>query len=247
MILQHLHPSPDRLRSVHKSVLSAHMVDVEHSSASKNVPKSQFSLPRSMTCPLPGDLTYFYSALPRLPRDLIGYITDNSQSTVQRFGPPPPRRITLMKTDSYGTVSELVYAGLDLIEPRNLCLLPGKHEAFLNSAVHAHNKKYVEDWIDFFRGAWASVIYQDNFPALMTALKKNMQSDKGMIMLLSRIFEKAELEQDNVAVGEYRTVLVGAHGEMAPEITKKIIEVETLEFLRENKDFLPRLYVPSAH
>jgi len=219
------------------------------SKASKARQALLFSLPRSVTGPLPGDLHYFYSALPRPPRDLVGYVTDNSvtRSHADHFGAPPPRRVTLLKTDSFGTATELTYAGLDTIESRNLSQVTGKHESFLNSALHAHNNKFVEDWIEFFRQPWASVIYQDTFPLLLAALKKNMQSDKGMIMLLSRIFEKAELEQDNVVVGEYRTTLVGAHGEQAPEITKKIVEVETLEFLRENKDFLPKIYLPASH
>eukprot|EP00981_Chlorochromonas_danica_P004061 scaffold769_cov178-Ochromonas_danica.AAC.4 len=37
---------------------------------------------------------------------------------------------------------------------------------------------------------------------------------------ISRIFEKADLESDNVAVSEYPTNLMGAHGELAPEIAR---------------------------
>eukprot|EP01039_Chlorochromonas_danica_P007520 gene7520-8318_t len=263
MIIKHLHPQPDRLRNIKKSMTQLPTQDLRSnssdthsyttpkttSSSTTNSIKKQFMLPKSYYAALPGDLIYFYSSVPRLPRDLVGYLTDTASQPVQFFPhpPPPPRRITLLKTDAFGGVAELSYAGLDKVESRNLSLLVGKHEAYLNSAINAYNKKFVDDWISYFRGSWTTVLFQDTFSQLISALKKNMQSDKGMIMLLSRIFEKADLESDNVAVSEYRTNLMGAHGELAPEITRKIVEVETLEYLRENKDFLPKLYLPGAH
>jgi hypothetical protein len=252
VILQHLHPQPEHLRTVHKSIFAAHLPDPaaspEQPSALRplgTLHKIRFSLPRSYTSLLPGDLVYFHSALPKPPQDRVSYLTDNATVMVGLFEHVPPRRVTLLVTDVYGTVSELVYAGLDDIEPRNLSLLPGKHEAYLNSAVHAHQMKHVYDWIEFFRSRWATVLYQDNFPNLMNTLKKNLQSDKGMIMLLSRIFEKAEVEDDIANVAKYRRSTIGAHGELAPEVTRKVVEAELLEYVRENKDFLPELFVPT--
>ena len=148
--------------------------------------------------------------------------------------------------DNLGVVAEVVYAGLDEIEFRNLSVVPGKHEAYLNSAIHAHKKGLVDDWIDFFRGEWTTVLYMDSFPTLVAALKKSLQNDKGMIMMLSRIFEKSETTLEDFEVDEYRRILLGAHGELIPEITKRTIEAETVEYLREHKDFLPKYYVHSA-
>lgn len=258
VILHHLHPHPDRLKSVSKSIFASHLhsnnahhdyhgSDNASSKSAPKYPKVQFALPRSYAAYLPGDIYYFHSALPKVPRELMSLPTDTATPNPLKFGPPPPRRITILKTDTLGMVSEIIYAGLEKVESHNLRLITGKHEMSLNSASSAFHKKLVDDWITFFRGNWASVLYQDNFPHLMATLKKNLQSDKGMIMLLSRIFEKAELESDNVTISEYRTALIGAHGELAPEITRKIIEVETLEYLRENKDFIPKLAVPSSH
>lgn len=148
--------------------------------------------------------------------------------------------------DSLGVVAEVVYAGLDEVEFRNLSVVPGKHEAYLNSAIHAHKRGLVDDWIEFFRGEWTSVLYMDSFSSLVTALKRSLQNDKGMIMLLSRIFEKSETTLDDSEVDEYRRILLGAHGELIPEITKRTAEAESMEYLREHKDFLPKYYMPSA-
>lgn len=152
-----------------------------------------------------------------------------------------------IQTDVYGTVVEFAYAGLDPIESRNFSLLTGKHEGLLNSAIYAHSNQLVYDWIEFFRGEWASALYQDNFFSFIQALKRSLHSDKGMIMLLNRVFEKADLTPGDAEVIEYRKTLTGSHGEAIPEITKKLIEAETIEYLRHNREFLTKYHIPSAH
>jgi hypothetical protein len=119
----------------------------------------------------------------------------------------------------------------------------GQHESFLNSCVHAHRKNLIEDWIEYFRGEWAAIIFTSDFQSFVKALKQSIQADKGMIMLLSRIFEKAEATLDDLEVDDYRRTLIGAHGELIPEITKKTLEAETAAYVRENKEFLPKYYV----
>jgi hypothetical protein len=145
--------------------------------------------------------------------------------------------------DGFGVVTELLYAGLDTIEFRNLSQLPGRHEAYLNSAVHAFKKGYVTDWTDFFRETWTTALYTDSFTSLITALRVSLPSDKGAILLLSRVFERAEITIEDADVSDYRRGLTGAHGEALTELTFKTIESTTTDFMRENADFLPKFYV----
>ncbi len=149
----------------------------------------------------------------------------------------------IVQIDSLGVISEISYAGLEKVEFRNLSVLPGQHESFLNSCVHAHRKNLVDDWIEYFRGEWAAIVFTSDFCSFVKALKQSVQADKGMIMLLSRIFEKAESTLDDLDVDDYRRTLIGAHGELIPEITKKSLEAETAEHVREHKEFLPKYYV----
>jgi hypothetical protein len=63
-----------------------------------------------------------------------------------------------------------------------------------------------------------------------------------MIMTLSRVFEKAEATTDDAEVDEYRRELIGVHGELAPEGTRRCLEMEIQDQLQQRRAFLPRYY-----
>ena len=138
-----------------------------------------------------------------------------------------------------------MYMGEDYVENRNLALLPGLHEAYLNSAVFTHGRGYVTDWIEYFRQEWASVIFQDKFPVLVQALRRSLATDKGMLMILNRVFERAENCGDHQDLADTRREILGAHGELAPDSTLRTIETEAIEFLKENRALLPRFHIPT--
>lgn len=148
----------------------------------------------------------------------------------------------VFQIDHLGTVCEVIYAGLQPVEFRNLSVLPGKHETYLNSCIHAHRKNLVEDWIEYFRGDWAALLFSDDFQSFAKALKQSVLSDKGMVMLISRIFDKAESTLDDMDVDDYRRDVIGAHGELVAENTKKLIEGQMADFLREQRPFFPKYY-----
>jgi hypothetical protein len=144
-----------------------------------------------------------------------------------------------------GIVVEFTYIGDERVENRNLALLPGVHEAYLGSAAHMHGKMYVLDWIEHFRQEWASAVFQDKFPVLVQALRKTLSSDRNMMMLLNRVFERAETCTDNQELADYRRELLGPNGELAPEATLRAIEADTIAYLKDNRTLLPRFYMPN--
>jgi len=99
--------------------------------------------------------------------------------------------------------------------------------------------------VEFFRQEWASVIYQDKFPVLVHALRRSLASDKGMLMMLSRIFERAENTVDSQELADVRREIMGAHGELVPETTMRTVQTGTIEFLKDNRALLPRFYLPA--
>lgn len=207
----------------------------------------KFSLARSFVCHLPGDLIFFSSNLPKPSTDIQSYITDNAVVISQQFGPTPPRRITLVKIDALGNLTEVNYVGLDYVEFRNLSQLPGLHEAYLNNAVHAHRRGLIEDWIEYFRKDWTTAIFLHSFPRLIQSLRTVLASDRGMINILNRVIEKSEITVEDSEMSEYRRSMFGAHGELVPELTRKLISTETYEFVKDNREFIPKFYVPNAN
>lgn len=209
-------------------------------------PTIRFTLGRSFFAYLAGDLTYFHAVLPSMAElDALEYVTDNLGPNIHRFGRPPLHHVTNVKISGLGIFSEFVYLGAEPIEYRNLSQLIGKHEAYLNAAVNAHIKGNVVDWIEFFRDTWATSVYLESFHFLIQAIRRNLTSDKGMISLLGRIFERAERIDEDADVADYRRNIVGPHGEHVSEVTMKTIEASTLDYLRDNADFLPHFYLKS--
>jgi hypothetical protein len=86
--------------------------------------------------------------------------------------------------DNFGTVCEVSFAGLQAVESRALSTLPGKHESFLNNCLYVHKKNLVDDWIEFFRGNWAAMLFCDDFPSFVKALKQSVVADKGRRALI---------------------------------------------------------------
>ena len=132
-----------------------------------------------------------------------------------------------------------MYVGVDVVETKNLGLVVGLHEAYLNSAVHSFKKGLVTDWVDFLRQPWAAAIYQEKFPMLVQALKRSLRDDKGMLMVVSRVFERAENAVDDSEVSSFRRDLTGPHGDRLPGETLQVVRDEAEGFLRAHSRVLP--------
>lgn len=216
----------------------------------KHIKRPRFSLPRSIFTRLPGDFNYFISQLPkRLPSDnLRNFTTDNhtiENPAIKTFGPAPPRRISNLKIDNLGYVQEFCFIGMSDIDYLNLTSIPGNHETYLNNAVSTYQKQLIYDWIEFFQKEWAIILYFSQFKILYHSLRSVLNHDKNMVVLLSRIFERSLYNQDDVEIDSYRRTLTGNFGEFLDELTVQAIQHETIEFLRDNKDFLNKFYLKS--
>lgn len=143
-----------------------------------------------------------------------------------------------------GTVAAMTYVGLDgTIECRNLALLPGKHETSLNNSVYNYRKGFIDDWIEYFRSKWCAIIYLNHFPLFLAALKKNAAHEKGIVLLLNRIFERAEHVSDYGELNEYRRTLLGGNGELLLDTTRRILEQDTIDYIQKHREFMPQFYV----
>lgn len=141
-----------------------------------------------------------------------------------------------------GIVTLFEYVGEEEFNPRNLALIPGKHEAYLNSAVHSFNKGFVLDWVEYFSADWAAAIFHEKFPNFIRSLRSQLSIDKGMLMILSRIYEHADNSPDDNELQDFRRELVGPYCEEGPITTKKLIVSETMEFVKRNKNDLQTYY-----
>lgn len=145
--------------------------------------------------------------------------------------------------DFHGKVIQFFYVGEDPVEPYNLRHIPGKHEALLNSACYAYSHGLVQDWIAFFRSNWCHALFHDQFIDLLASLRRVLQTDKGTILVMNRVFENAEENLDNLEVSNFRREFIGTHGEKLSKTTDELIEEGVNDFLRKNKHMLSSYHV----
>jgi hypothetical protein len=197
----------------------------------------KFKFPKTISCPLPNDRTFFHSTFPST--------ATASDAVILLTGDLNSERVSVLKLDSLGMVIELVSVGKGDVEAKNLGRLPGWHESYLNGAVVSYEQGLVEDWIDFFRGDWATALFHDAFPELAETLRSSLQSDKYAFSLVDLMLDAADKSSDDHEVASTRKKELGPRGEKMPPVTYKMIESATVDYLRKNKAMLTRFAIPA--
>ena len=189
-------------------------------------------MPKSILAFLPGNLYYYKSFLPENVNEGVSMTTGTSDSG----------RITVVKANHLGVITDVTCISEESIEERNLHKLTGVHESYLNFAQYAFNNRYFDDWISFFRQEWASALYFDKFITFSTLLRSALVTEKGVFTVMEEVLSSASRNMDDSIVTASRRATVGERCQHVPDSTKKLIESNTLEYLRDNRQALPRYY-----
>ena len=139
---------------------------------------------------------------------------------------------------------EFIYFGLEKVEAKNISLLVGLQEAYLNSAMSTYDRGLVPCWIDFFREDWASGLYHDRFGELGDSLRVLLKTDEGVFDVVDMLLRGFDEGKDDETLNTMRKTTIGAGGANLMPSTKKLIEANVLEFLRKNKGLLTRFLLP---
>ena len=72
-----------------------------------------------------------------------------------------------------------------------------------------------------------------------------MASDKGTYTILDNVTEALEASTENDVVLEEWKKAIGPRGQFLDENTKRIVEMQTVDYLRSNKAMLTRFSIPT--
>ena len=101
LISKHLHPHPEYFSRIQNKLWHDATVNIAESKEQQFnngiITRPRFSLARASYAHMPGGIFYFISNLPKMPKEIINYLTDNSLSSSVNFGPMPPRRVVSLK------------------------------------------------------------------------------------------------------------------------------------------------------
>ena len=196
-----------------------------------------FSQARTVCANLPGKLTMLASTLPAMSgssREVQSMIT----------GEPGTDMVCVLKLDYLGVVTELTYVGTSEVEEYNLSCVVGLHESYLGSALHSYEQGIVQHWTEYFRQDWAGTIYHDKLWDLIRDLRSSLLTDKGMLMVLEKVFDIAASTDDDQVVAAARRKIIGDRCMEVEEPSKMIVETRSMEFLKKHKQTLTSYFVP---
>jgi hypothetical protein len=190
----------------------------------------KFKVPKARNGKLPGNLYFFRCTLPNYPKENIALPTVSADG------------VCVVKIDQYGTIVEIIYIGSEEVEYENLSRLVGLHEATLNAAAFGYDEGEITDWIEYFRENWMTAIFHDKYPEFAAAVKESLDSDKGTFMAIDEVLHAAARNTDDIAVLAIRKNFTGERYEHLHELTKKSIESQTVDFIKQNKQYLTKYY-----
>lgn len=196
----------------------------------------KFRFPKTFSVAMPNSTIFFYSAL--------SSAQSASDTALLLTGDLSTEQICVLKLDSLGMLLEMAYVGKSEVESRNLGTLVGWHESFLNGAVYSYEQGLVEDWIEYFRGDWATALYHDAFPVLADSIRSALQTDKSVFSTVDLMLDAGDRSIDDQEVLNERRQVLGPRAEKLLPATHKSIELATTDFLRKHKLMLMKFYIP---
>jgi hypothetical protein len=151
--------------------------------------------------------------------------------------------------DRYGYLAELCYIGTELVETRNLGMLPGLHSAFLSGLLrraeaeaqgHSEGGFPNGDLVAFLREDWADAMTEDSFLPFAMRLRGALEGDEsveGLWGSLQTVLAGAGSGDPDVeavvdaACADTVVGGVGVGGGALPTATRQKVEKEVRAFL----------------
>ncbi|RHY85826.1 hypothetical protein DYB26_010859, partial [Aphanomyces astaci] len=151
-----------------------------------------------------------------------------------------------LQFDEFGVLATLTYLGTGAVEVSNLQCVVGLHEAYLNCAISSFQQNLVSDWISFFRETWASAIYHDRFQEFCVRLNTALKYDEGIRIVVEAVKRHVAETGDLKEAMELAQAQAGRGGKALMPTTKKMIELNLLDYLSANREVLNMYFLPRA-
>ncbi|KAF0692912.1 Aste57867_16060 [Aphanomyces stellatus] len=203
---------------------------------SKKMPPPKFTMPKVCHSVWMDDTHYVNINLPDIPTSLKSLTTDTGDGS----------NYCCLQFDEYGILARLTYFGTQPVEVSNLACVVGLHEAYLNCAISSFQQNLVADWIGFFRQTWAAAIYHDRFHDFCIRLNAALKYDEGIRMIVESV--KRQVAETGSIKDAMATVQqqAGRGGCGLMPTTKKMIELNLLDYLSMNREVLNMYFLPQS-
>ena len=140
--------------------------------------------------------------------------------------------------NSIGLIDSVTYMGNEEVILQSLWSFVGLHENYLNTLTSRYEKGIIPNVAEFLSENWAIALYHEWFGDFCLRMRQSIQGLRDVQIILEKAFEMTKngegIQRDNFH--ELKKML-------DPK-TVKMIEDETLEFIKVNMNHLPMYYIP---
>mmetsp|Transcript_18676 Transcript_18676/g.25218 ORF Transcript_18676/g.25218 Transcript_18676/m.25218 type:complete len:437 (-) Transcript_18676:171-1481(-) len=142
--------------------------------------------------------------------------------------------------NSIGLIDSVTYMGNEEIILQSLWSFVGLHENYLNELTERYDKNIIPNAVEFLSENWAIAIYHEWFGDFCLRLRQGIQALDDVQKIIGHAFDKTSKERKGIS-----RELIKQLSSMVDGKTTRMIEEETLEFIKTNMNHLPMYYIPN--
>ena len=137
-----------------------------------------------------------------------------------------------------GLIDSVTYYGTEEIIIQSLWSFVGLHENYLNMLTSRFEGGIISNAVEFLSENWAMALYHEWFGDFCLRMRQGIQGMADIQEILKKVFDESQNGE-----GITRDRMAQLRKMMDPE-TVKMIEDETLEFIKVNLNHLPMYFIP---
>lgn len=140
--------------------------------------------------------------------------------------------------NNIGLIDSVTYYGTEEIVIQSLWSFVGLHENYLNLLTSRFDHGVIHNVVEFLSENWAMALYHEWFGDFCLRMRQGIQGMADIQEILKKVFDECQNGE-----GVSRQRMSQLRKMMDPETTK-MIEDETLEFIKVNLNHLPMYFIP---
>jgi len=200
-----------------------------------------FYLPQGQGGVLPGEIIYYHikTTNPLILNPSEAEVKNRNGLTCDNLDVQTGKGHFIKFTfNSIGLIDSVTYMGSEEIILQSLWSFVGLHENYLNSLTSRYEKGIIPNVVEFLSENWAIALYHEWFGDFCLRMRQSTQGMADIQNILEKAFETTKNGE-----GITRDQLDEFKALMDPQTTR-MIQDETLEFIKTNMNHLPMYYIP---
>jgi len=140
--------------------------------------------------------------------------------------------------NSIGLIDSVTYMGSEEIVLQSLWSFVGLHENYLNSLTLRYEQGIIHNVVEFLSENWGIALYHEWFGDFCLRMRQSVQSMSDIQAVLEKAFETTKNGEGitREQIEEFK--------KLVDPKTIRMIQDETLEFVKTNMNHLPMYYIP---